>query len=279
MEYWHNSEFLRSKLEKISLAGLADRMEEHLDQLLPALKSANGTATFFVLGSVAEKYPHLLRRIAGDGHEIASHGHSHLPLHRLTPESFRAELRSANAAIQSATGKRPAGFRAPRFSLTPRTAWAIPVLREEGFTYDSSIFPSPLTPHGSRRAPRTPYRIAAPDIFTPSPDGSALLELPVAVYPLAGIRIPMGGGIYFRALPGFLTRSMIGSLARRQPTTLYFHTHEFDPVIGKSLPFRSPKTFVKYVGTKGSWENFLRLIGSIHPLSIEQYLLAHAVPA
>lgn len=235
MEFWYNSEFLRPILEKMDVKAMGDRMEEQLDMVLPTLQSTGATATFFILGSVAKRYPALVRRVAEAGHEIASHGYSHTTLDRLTPEEFRKELRRTNEVLQSACGRSAIGFRAPRFSLTPTSSWAIDILHEEGFTYDSSVFPSSITPHGSNRGPMEPYRIDASDIYKSSASTDAILELPIAAYPIGGLRVPVGGGIYFRALPSMISRRMLLSLARTQSPMLYFHTHEFDREVPKLL--------------------------------------------
>jgi polysaccharide deacetylase family protein (PEP-CTERM system associated) len=201
-------------------------VEEGTDALLELLRRHGARGTFFVLGNVAARHPALVRRIADAGHEIACHGTTHRPLWTLDPASFRAELREFRAAIRTALGADDAiGFRAPTFSLDSRTAWALEVLAEEGFRYDSSIFPRRVRLYGVDRAPLGIYRPSPRDLTRHDP-GAPMVELPVAVDAVAGIRIPAAGGFYLRALPRPLIETLLARVHAQRPCVLYVHPWE-----------------------------------------------------
>jgi len=222
-------------------------VEAGTDALLDLFRRHDARGTFFVLGDVAARHPDLVRRIATDGHEIACHGMTHRPLWKLDPESFRAELRDFRAAIRGALGHDDAiGFRAPTFSLDRGTAWALRVLAEEGFRYDSSIFPRRVRLYGVDGAPLGIYRPAPDDPARHAPDGP-LVEFPVAVDELAGQRIPAAGGFYLRALPGAALRMLLARVHRRRPIVLYVHPWECAPIVPR-LALRGMDAFITYHG-------------------------------
>jgi polysaccharide deacetylase family protein (PEP-CTERM system associated) len=201
----------------------AGRVEPMVRWLLDELGRHGTRATFFILGELARQQPALVRAIHRAGHEVASHGWDHRRLHRLTPAQFREELRRSMDVLEQATGEAVAGFRAPTFSVVRETAWALDVLAEAGLTYDSSIYPVWHDRYGVPRAPLSPFRAAGPR--------HAILELPPATLDLAGMRLPAGGGGYFRLLPLFLIEWAVAQGHRRDGapvTTLYFHPWEFD---------------------------------------------------
>lgn len=196
------------------------RVEANVRRILKLL-SENGTrATFFVLGWVAERHPELLGEIRELGHEIASHGYWHELIYRQTPAQFSADIGRSLDAIERACGVRPEGYRAPCFSITKDSLWALDVLRERGIRFDSSIFP--ITCHhryGLGGASRFISRL---------PNG--IWEMPVSTVRLAGRNWPVGGGGYFRLFPLWLTRRAIRRInAEGHPAILYLHPWEFDP--------------------------------------------------
>ncbi|HTM58566.1 MAG TPA: polysaccharide deacetylase family protein [Candidatus Udaeobacter sp.] len=197
--------------------------------ILAALAKHGKLATFFVLGDVAAEDPDLVRTIAAAGHEIACHGMTHRPLWALDRDSFRAELRAFRAAIVAALGRDPVrGFRAPTFSLDRRTAWALEVLAEEGFEWDSSIFPMRVGLYGVHGAPRSIYRPSVSNPAREDPHGR-LLEFPVTI---GGPRIsglPVAGGFYLRVLPVSIVTATLDRVARRRPIALYLHPWECVP--------------------------------------------------
>lgn len=198
------------------------RVERNTDLLLDALARAGARGTFFVLGWVAERNPALVRRIAEAGHEVGSHSWWHYRVHSLTPASFREEIRSSKALLEDLTGSVVAGFRAPSFSIIPGVEWAFDLLLEEGYSYDSSLFPIRRPGYGYPEAPVGPHRIQR--------GGATLLEFPLATWSAGSIRLPAAGGGYLRQLPFGLIRAAFRQAGREQrPGMFYIHPWEVDP--------------------------------------------------
>ena len=203
-----------------------DRMESRVcantERLLQILDDADVTATFFVLGWVAERFPGLVRDIATQGHEVASHGYGHRLVYDLTPEAFRADVRRSKEILESAIVRPVLGYRAPSYSLTPRSLWAIDVLIEEGFRYDASIFPIHHDRYGIPVSPRHPFVLQRE---------RHLVEAPGSTVRWGPLNLPVGGGGYFRILPYAWTRWGINrlNLVERAPAIFYLHPWEIDP--------------------------------------------------
>jgi polysaccharide deacetylase family protein (PEP-CTERM system associated) len=181
------------------------------------------TATFFTLGWVAERFPALVRRIAEAGHEIASHGYAHRLVYQTTRDEFADDLRRARTAIEAACGMPVLGYRAPSYSITRDSLWALDVLLEQGYVYDASVFPIHHDRYGIPDAPRHPYRIRRPL--------GELWELPGSTVQVGGQNLPIAGGGYFRLLPYSWTRWGIRRVneRERQPAIFYLHPWEIDP--------------------------------------------------
>lgn len=206
----------------------------HLDAtaaLLDLLDETGARGTFFILGEVAEAAPRLVREIASRGHEVASHGQSHRDLEALGPRGVLTEARRARAALQDASGQAVPGFRAPFFSLTPRTAWAAAVIAEAGHGYSSSVLPARGFLHGHPAAPRRPF-------LWPLEGGEGLLELPVPLARLGPARLPFLGGMYLRYLPPWDLRAMS---ARLEGPLAWSYCHPYD--IDAAEPFRRAPGF------------------------------------
>lgn len=198
------------------------RVEPATGRLLELLGRHGVIGTFFVLGWVAKRSPGLVRRIADAGHEIASHTWSHPKISRLTPDQFREELRSSKAILEDQSGQRVLGFRAPSFSIRPGMEWAFDLLLEEGFAYDSSIFPIRRPDYGWPGAPVRPYEIVRP--------AGLLVELPMTTMSFLGARLPASGGAYLRHFPPWvLSRAFAESAGDGAPGMLYVHPWEVDP--------------------------------------------------
>jgi polysaccharide deacetylase family protein (PEP-CTERM system associated) len=193
------------------------------DRLLSLLADAGVNATFFVLGWVAERHPGLVQRIAAGDHEIASHGYGHRLVYELTPEEFREDIRRSRQVIEDAAGQPVLGYRAPSYSITERSLWALDVLVEEGFAYDASIFPIHHDRYGIPDAPRHPYLIERA--------AGSIWEMPPSTVRLLGTNLPVAGGGYFRILPYGWTRWGIARLNKREerPAMFYLHPWEIDP--------------------------------------------------
>ncbi len=201
---------------------LEPRLPRVLPRLLDLLEAKGIRATFFCLGWVAQKYPALIKEIAARGHELASHGWSHVPIFRLSPEEFRKEVRDSKALLEDLTGRRIEGFRASTYSVTPKTLWALPVLAEEGYRYDSSIFPIRHDLYGFPKAPRFPFLLKDLE----------LKEFPISTVKLGPLNIPVAGGGYFRLFPYGVTRRLLRLFNRKEgkPFVFYVHPWEFDPL-------------------------------------------------
>jgi polysaccharide deacetylase family protein (PEP-CTERM system associated) len=201
---------------------LPSRVEANVDVLLELLDRHHTYGTFFTLGWVADRKPAVVRRIVEAGHEIASHGWWHRRVSTLTPSEFREEARSSKAILEDVSGQPVVGFRAPNFSIVPGVEWAFDVLLEEGYRYDSSLFPIRRPGYGYPSASTIPHRLER--------SAGPLLELPMATTTIAGLRLPAAGGGYLRQLPyGLIARAFREQGAAGLPAMFYIHPWEIDP--------------------------------------------------
>jgi polysaccharide deacetylase family protein (PEP-CTERM system associated) len=200
------------------------RVERNTHRVLDLLDDFHTKATFFVLGWVAEKCPNLIQSIARRGHEVASHGYSHRLIYTQTPEQFRAETRRAKNAVEDIIGKLIIGYRAASYSITSESLWSLDILAEEGFQYDSSIFPIRHDRYGIPRHQRF-FHILNGEGQTP------IAEIPLSTVRIAGLNFPIAGGGYFRLLPYSITQWALHHLNGREgkPAVFYFHPWEIDP--------------------------------------------------
>jgi len=215
------------------------RVRAATERILKLLDEYGSKATFFVLGAVAAEEPDLVRRIAEEGHEVASHGWSHNLIYQLTSEQFREELERTEELIKLHSGCLPVGFRAPQWSVSARTPWVHGILAERGYLYDSSLNPLPFI--GDCRGSRIPYRISTP--------GGELCEFPPLVSPTWFGNLPTGGGWGFRFFPMALVEHTLGRLnAAGNPAVVYLHPRDVDPD-GPRLSLSALKSFAAY-GTR-----------------------------
>lgn len=235
-----------------------ERLAPPTEWLLGELDRYGAKATFFVVGQIAGHSPQLVRAIYRAGHEVASHGWDHRRVAAMTPAEFREDVRKSKDALEQVTGGRVVGYRAPTFSIGPRTPWAVDVLAEAGMAYDSSIYPVRHDRYGVPRAPRGPFRVRG--------ESCELLELPPATLRVGGVNVPMGGGGYFRLFPLALTERAIRQTARDCDSgvaTLYFHPWEFDPE-QERLPLGRVSRFRTYVGVSRTRCRLSELLGRHH---------------
>jgi polysaccharide deacetylase family protein (PEP-CTERM system associated) len=203
------------------------RVVDNTLRILDWLASWGGRATFFTLGWVADRTPFLVREIAAAGHEIASHGYGHQLIYQIGPQRFREDVRRAKGRLEELCGTPVVGYRAPSYSITDKSLWALDILIEEGYTYDSSIFPVHHDVYGMPGAERFPHQIERPS--------GSLREFPISTLSVGiGRRqthLPVGGGGYLRLFPASFLRRAFEHLNRRegQPGVLYFHPWEIDP--------------------------------------------------
>lgn len=197
------------------------RVEANTQRILDLFSEHRVTATFFVLGWVAERHPALVRRIAAEGHEVASHGYAHRRVTQQSPREFRDDVTRAKSILEDIVGEAIHGYRAPSYSIGATTLWALDVLEAAGYRYSSSVFPIRHDLYGMPEAPRFPFL----------PTAGGLLEIPVTTVRLGGRTLPCGGGGYFRLLPYESFRWALRRVNRQDQAAgvFYFHPWEIDP--------------------------------------------------
>ena len=220
-DYFHVSAFAGA-VPRSQWDSFESRVCRNTDRLIDIFDEYDVRATFFVLGWVAERFPALVRRIHQRGHELASHSYDHGLVYDTTPEAFLADLRRAKAAIEQAAGVHIQGYRAPSYSITERSLWALDVLVDEGYVYDASIYPIRHDRYGIPAWPRHIHRVAR--------RGGGIWELPGTTRRWAGVNWPAGGGGYFRLLPYQWTQNCIRTLnqVEQRPAVFYLHPWEID---------------------------------------------------
>jgi len=222
-DYFHVAALAKS-IDRSQWNDMEYRVDANTRRLLDLFDARSIKATFFVLGWVARKSPHLVREISQRGHEVASHGMSHKLVFNQTPDEFRTETIDAKALLEDIIGTRVRGYRASTYSITKRSLWALDILHDAGFDYDSSIFPITHDTYGIPDAAVEPSLIR-------TPNGKSLVEFPMSTAPMFGFKLPVSGGGYFRLLPYWLTRSGLRKLNHQlgRPFIFYLHPWEIDP--------------------------------------------------
>ena len=262
------------------------RIERSTHRVLDILDAANGKhgvkATFFCLGWVGERYRPLIREIDRRGHEIACHGYDHRLVYRMTPEQFREDVRVSKRILEDAAGHEVIGYRAPSYSITEKSLWALGILGEEGYRYDSSIFPIHHDRYGIPAAPRFPFLVrrngdgvnGAPvparlDQMPPwklnrgeyREDG--IVEYPISTVKVLGCNIPLSGGGYMRLFPyGMIRKGLLKINAdEEQPFVFYLHPWEFDPEQPRMTNASILSRFRHYVNLGETAGKLQRLLG------------------
>ena len=201
---------------------LPSRVENSTRRILELLAEHGAQGTFFTLGWIAARHRKLVADIAAAGHEVASHGWGHERVTTLSPDQFRASIRESKETLEDITGAAVLGYRAPSFSIVRGGEWALDILLEEGYRYDSSLFPVRRAGYGFVGGGRDPHVIRRP--------AGELNELPPATVSWVGKVLPAGGGAYFRLFPlGLVTSALDACEARGVPGTFYIHPWELDP--------------------------------------------------
>src|SRR5262245_12787145 len=235
-------------------------------RLLDVLDARAVSATFFMVGWLAERHPELVREINGRGHELGCHGYAHRPIYSLSPVEFRDDLRRAKQAIEDAAGSPVYGYRAPTCSVVTSTLWALDVMAEEGFRYDSSVFPIHHDRYGIPRAPRFPHRVRLAS-------GRDFVEFPMTTLRIAGQNLPFCGGGYFRLLPSAVVRAGLRRLNRRErmPAMVYLHPWEIDPDQPR-LAVRGMTRFRHYVNLASTERKLEAMLGEFSFGPVRQVL-------
>jgi polysaccharide deacetylase family protein (PEP-CTERM system associated) len=221
-DYFHASAFDRV-VSRATWGELDSRVVANTRRLLDLFSEHHVRATFFMLGWVAQRFPGLVRDIAADGHELASHGHDHQLVYLLTPAQFREDVRRAKSTIEAITGVPVLGYRAPSFSIVKTSLWALDVLIDEGHTFDASIYPIRHDRYGIADAPRAAHVIQRP--------AGSIVEVPSSTVRFGSTNYPIAGGGYFRLFPYAATKWGIDKVntTDRAPVVLYIHPWEIDP--------------------------------------------------
>ncbi len=223
LEEWFVVESLRDRVSFDDWPSLPSTIVSTTELLLDLFATQGVTATFFILGWCAERFPALMREVVAAGHDIGCHSYAHRRVDQLTPEAFREDTVRAVDAIGQATGVRPVGYRAPTWSINNRTPWAFDILVELGFEYDSSLFPIKHDLYGVPNGPRRPFRMT-------TESGQRLEEIPASTVRWGGNNHPVGGGGYLRHAPYWYSRWAVRKLEQEGlPANVYLHPWEFDP--------------------------------------------------
>jgi len=222
-DYFHVSAFSQS-VSRQDWDKYPCRVEQNTTALLEIFSKADVRATFFVLGWVAERFPKLVSTIDKAGHEIACHGFSHELVYKQTPKRFREETIRAKGILENIIQKPVDGYRAASYSITQQSLWALDILAESGFRYDSSIFPVHHDRYGIPGAKREPHILK-------TPDGHSLIEFPLSTYTFGSYRLPVAGGGYFRLFPYWFTSHALSTINKQDglPFIFYLHPWEIDP--------------------------------------------------
>ena len=268
-DYYHVSAF-EGVVSRNDWDRLESRVERNTETLLALFDEFGVRSTFFVLGWVAERYPALIQRIAAGGHEIASHGYAHRLVYAESRDAFREDLRRASGTIENASGQRVAGYRAPSYSITQQSVWALDVLVEEGYAYDSSIFPIRHDRYGIPASPRHPYRLTRP--------AGTIIEAPASTVRRAGMNLPIAGGGYFRLLPYRWTQWGMAQLNAREgrPAIFYIHPWEVDPAQPR-LAGSALSRFRHYRNLDQTESRLRRLLSDFRFSTIREVLAGQAI--
>jgi polysaccharide deacetylase family protein (PEP-CTERM system associated) len=241
------------------------RVERNMDRMLALMAEHDVRSTCFILGWVAERCPSLVRRIAAEGHEVASHGFGHEVLKNLSPDDFRADVRRSKALLEDLTGTAVRGYRAPNFSITD---WAIPILQEEGFSYDSSAFP---TVAHDRYGRLTGMEAGLPIVEL----RPGFHEVCISCLKIGSKGLPWGGGAYFRLIPYSVFQRGVGRVRRTQPPyVFYIHPWEIDPGQPRMDGVARGYRFRHYVGLKRAERRFASLLGDFAWSTMREVLAA-----
>lgn len=247
---------------------LSDYCADNTKRLLEIMgEFSRACATFFILGKFAEKHPNIVREIHQAGHEIGSHGWGHIEVFHLGQDKFSEDIRHSTEAIAIATGELPIGYRAPDFSIVGETLWALEILAEQGYTYDSSIFPIAKARYGIAAWPREAVRIKLKS-------GNTITEFPLATLDLVGLCLPIGGGGYARLLPaGILARAFRKAQVQLSSLPVFYcHPYELDCQEFKRIDIKIPIKVRLHqgMGRKQTASKLRRLLKNFECISLSQ---------
>jgi peptidoglycan-N-acetylglucosamine deacetylase len=253
-----------SSMTKVPDQFLTSQVRANTEKLLSICAQYKAKATFFFLGSVAEKYPDLVRRTFAEGHEVASHGYNHKLVYQQTPAEFHEDVKKSLNILQNITGEAVKGYRAPSWSISQKTPWAYDVLIDLGLIYDASLFPFKTFLYGDNHASTIPFLMHNHQ--------NKLVEVPATALNLFGQRFPFGGGFYFRIMPYWLTRLATHIINRQERSVVfYLHPREIDQKQTRiPLPLRD--YFITYVNISGTAHKLKKVLSLAPTVSIHNHL-------
>jgi len=275
LEYWFES----LSIQKYLQGNEQDKIENFINNLIKLLQENNSTATFFVTEKVLNNEPELIKKINNNQHEIAIHSLDHKPLWDKNREDFDKELKILINKIEKLINKKPIGHRAVNFSLDKTTSWTLKALNNNNFKYDSSIFPFKFPSflklifgknvYGNNLNLYVPYKINFKDLTEDT--NSNLRELPISIFHLGKIKLPLTGGIYVRMIPWFIFKFLLNWKLKKELACVHFHTFDFAE---KKPEIKMPKIkkFIKYYNTKNSYKKLEYILKKYKCASIENYL-------
>ena len=255
LEYWWCSELLKD----VHLEEKKEIIQEATTHVLNLLDKHHRKSTFFVLGSVAERYQDLIRLIHQKGHEIAAHGYAHSNIFDLNPQKFEEDLKKATEILTSLTSERPVGYRAPNFSFDQCTNWAYDILKKWGYEYSSSVFPFKTKLYGLPNAPVSPYSPSRSDLLSHDPERK-FIEFPATVLKVFGKNMPVSGGVYFRLLPVGFTKFALKTITKQRPAMFYLHMRDLHKNVPRIKRLSIEARIVHYYGLKNAAKKFENLL-------------------
>lgn len=281
LEYWYQAFSIQSSIT----GDEKDSIKDFVETILRLLKSANKTATFFVVGKVLDNEPEIIKQINQDGHEIAVHSLDHKPLWDKNPKIFDKEIKEISNKIENLINKKPIGHRAVSFSLDTKTNWALDILVKNDFKYDSSIFPfkfyKTLMPifkdslYGIKSKIFNPYKINLKNPIKKDKN-SLLTEIPISIFHLGKLKLPLTGGIYIRIIPWFVFKTLLKIKLIKEPVCLHFHAFDFEAKT-PNIKMSVLKKFIKYYNTKNTWNKLEYIVKNFKCVSIEKYLYENSI--
>jgi len=260
LEDWYHQSLTPQNIDK-----LTPRVEQNTDRLLQIFSDTNTKATFFTLGQIAQRHPELIRKIQKEGHEIACHGYNHELLYSFTPENFREDVKKASALIEDACGAKTRGYRAPSWSVNDSTIWALEILQELGFEYDSSVFPVKNFLYGMPHEPRFAHQREV--------NGKPFWEIPPSTFSFFGKNMGFSGGFYFRAFPTGMMKTVTNHINKQEhPAVFYLHPVEIDRGHPKSKVNLRDSIILNW-GIGGCEKKLIKILSSYEFVTIENYYL------
>ena len=265
-EDWYHANFEDDLFSNDS--NIISTVEANVDRYLRLFSENNIKATFFVLGFVVEQHPNMVKKIADEGHEIASHGYGHQLVYKQTPEEFKEDVYRSKVLLEDCVGQEIIGYRAPSWSITEKSLWALDILDELGFKYDSAIFPTKNFIYGIPYAPRVPH-----DASVYGKKNLNIITAPPSTRKIGNFNIPFSGGAYFRLFPEKLIECFTDYVngKEKSPVVFYLHPREIDPKQPK-LKLKWKDYMIHYYGIKGCESKLIKILKKYEFVTMREML-------